>query len=87
MFHHVISLDESLLELVVERYGIDKFMVGTDYPHPDAHMNAAKAVEELSSISQEALEAITWGNAQRFFDLPDSVATGKPLEPMAAVGE
>lgn len=86
-FHHVIGLDESLLELVLERYGIDKFMVGTDYPHPDAHINAAKAVEELSSISREAHEAITWGNAQRFFDLPDSIETGKPLEPVAAVGE
>lgn len=86
-FHHVIGLDESLLELVLERYGIDKFMVGTDYPHPDAHMNAAKAVDELSSISREAHEAITWGNAQQFFGLPDSVETGKPLEPLAAVGE
>ncbi|HXP29978.1 MAG TPA: amidohydrolase family protein [Stellaceae bacterium] len=66
-FHHVIGLDESLMNFVVERYGADKFMIGTDYPHPDAHMNVAKYVDELSTISKETLEMITWKNAARFF--------------------
>ena len=80
-FHHVIGLDESLLEFVLDRYGVDKFLIGTDYPHPDAHMNVAKAVDGLTSISDETRHALTWGNAQRFFGLPDSVATGQPLAP------
>lgn len=68
-FHHVIGLDESLMSVVIERYGADKFMIGTDYPHPDAHMHVAKHVEELSSLSTETLEAITWKNAARFFGI------------------
>jgi aminocarboxymuconate-semialdehyde decarboxylase len=66
-FHHVIGLDEALMNVVVERYGADKFMIGTDYPHPDAHMNVAKHIDELSSVSKETLELITWKNAARFF--------------------
>jgi aminocarboxymuconate-semialdehyde decarboxylase len=72
--HHVIGLDESLLEFVIDRYGTDLFMIGTDYPHPDAHTNAAKHVEELSSMSKEVLEKISWKNAARFFGLPEKVA-------------
>ena len=71
MFHHAVGLDESLLELVIEKYGIDKFLIGTDYPHPDAHMNAAETVQTLSSISLEASEAISWNNAERLFGLEE----------------
>jgi aminocarboxymuconate-semialdehyde decarboxylase len=71
MFHHAVGLDESLLELVIGKYGTDKFLVGTDYPHPDAHMNVAKTVETLTSISPEAYEAMTWKNAERLFGLTD----------------
>ena len=85
--HHVIGLDESLLEFVIQRYGPDKFMIGTDYPHPDAHMNVNKTVEELSSISQEVLEQLTWVNAKRFFGLPDKVETGTPLAPRLVMAE
>ncbi len=69
MFHHAVGLDESLLELVIDKYGVDKFLVGTDYPHPDAHMNVAQSVQTLSSISTEAYEAIAWKNAERLFGL------------------
>ena len=76
-FHHVIGLDESLLELVIERYGADKFMIGTDYPHPDAHMNVAKAVTELSSMSEDVVQQITWKNATRFFGVSDDMAAAR----------
>ena len=68
-FHHVIGLDESLMDTVVKRYGADKFMIGTDYPHPDAHMNVAKHVDELSNVAKDTLEMITWKNAARFFNV------------------
>jgi len=67
MFHHAVGLDESLLELVINKYGPEKFLLGTDYPHPDAHMNVAKSVEKLGSISQKTLELMTWKNAERLF--------------------
>jgi aminocarboxymuconate-semialdehyde decarboxylase len=75
--HHVIGLDESLLEFVIDRYGSDLFMIGTDYPHPDAHTNAAKHVEELSNMSKDVLEKITWKNAARFFGLSDKAKVAR----------
>ena len=77
-FHHVIGLDESLVEFVLERYGIDKFMIGTDYPHPDAHVNVKRTVEDLSSMSPETMEALTWSNAERFFDLKHRASARRP---------
>jgi len=67
MFHHAVGLDESLLDFVIAKYGAEKFLIGTDYPHPDAHMNVAHSVEKLGSMSKEAFEAITWKNAERLF--------------------
>jgi predicted TIM-barrel fold metal-dependent hydrolase len=55
------------MSFVIDRYGADKFMIGTDHPHPDAHINVAKHLEELSSVPKETLDAITWKNAARFF--------------------
>ena len=71
MFYHAVGLDESLLELVIGKYGVDKFLVGTDYPHPDSHMNVAQTVEKLTSISEEAYHAMTWDNAERLFSLEE----------------
>ena len=84
-FHHVIGLDESLMEFVIARYGADKFMIGTDYPHPDAHMNVAKHVDELSSVPRETLEMITWKNAARFFGVAAPRQAAK--RPKAAAAE
>ena len=81
MFHHAVGLDESLLELVIGKYGTDKFLVGTDYPHPDAHMNVAQTVQTLSTISREAYEAISWRNAARLFSL-EAVGEGSPRRAM-----
>ena len=71
MFNHAVGLDESLLEMVIAKYGIDKFLLGTDYPHPDSHMNVAETAKKLSSISDGAYEAMTWNNAERLFGLEE----------------
>ncbi len=84
-FHHVIGLDEELMGVVIERYGADKFMIGTDYPHPDAHMHVAKHVQELASVPKETLEAITWKNAARFFGV-DALAR-QTAQPKASAAE
>lgn len=67
LFHHVIGLEESLMKFVIDRYGADKFMIGTDHPHPDAHTNVAKHLEELATVPKATLDMITWQNAARFF--------------------
>lgn len=77
MFHHAVGLDESLLDFVIARYGVDKFLIGTDYPHPDAHMNVAESVKKLSTMSKDAFESITWKNAERLFGLK-AVPQAKP---------
>ena len=71
---------EASLNEVGDKYGIDKFLIGTDYPHPDAHMNVAQTVETLSSISAEAYEAMTWKNAARLFGLEDRSGVSRAAE-------
>lgn len=76
--YHVIGLDESILRFVLERYGVDKFMIGTDFPHPDAHLQVTKHLDELQSITPDTIERLTWKNAQELFGLPASVDNGRP---------
>ena len=40
-------------------------------------MNVAKAVTELSSMSEDVLEQITWKNAARFFGVSDEMAAAR----------
>jgi aminocarboxymuconate-semialdehyde decarboxylase len=65
--HHVISPDEALLSHVIEAFGDDNLMVGSDYPHPDSHTDAFETVRRLPSISGETKEKILWSNAAQFF--------------------
>lgn len=83
-FYHAVGLDESLLEMVINKYGVDKFLIGTDFPHPDAHMNVTQTVKKLSSISNEALEAITWTNAVKLFNLDERHGQEKVKQSVAA---
>jgi aminocarboxymuconate-semialdehyde decarboxylase len=76
-FHHVIGLEEALMETVIARYGADKFLIGTDYPHPDAHIHMARHVQELSTLSKDALERISWQNAVRLFGIADDAVQAR----------
>ncbi len=63
---------ESLLGVLVERYGIHSWTVGTDYPHADtmgSWPNTVPVIQGREDLSKEAKEAILGGNALRLFGM------------------
>ncbi|MGH7772219.1 MAG: amidohydrolase family protein [Candidatus Binatia bacterium] len=61
---------ESLLGVLVERYGKQSWVVGTDYPHADtmgSWPDTVPVVHAREDLSLEAKEAILGGNALRLF--------------------
>lgn len=63
---------ESLLGVLVERFGKDSWVVGTDYPHADtmgSWPNTVPVVQGRKDLSGEVKEAILGGNALRLFGI------------------
>ncbi len=63
---------ESLLDVLVDRYGSQSWVVGTDYPHADtmgSWPDTVPVVQGREDLSQEAKEAILGGNALRLFGM------------------
>jgi aminocarboxymuconate-semialdehyde decarboxylase len=63
---------ETLLGVLVERYGDRSWVVGTDYPHADtmgSWPNTVHVVKARKDLSVAAQEAILGGNALRLFNM------------------
>lgn len=63
---------ESLLGVLVERYGTQSWVVGTDYPHADtmgSWPNTVPVIKAREDLSSEAKEAILGGNALKLFGM------------------
>lgn len=63
---------ESLLGVLVERFGNQSWAVGTDYPHADtmgSWPNTVPVIKAREDLSSEAKEAILGGNAFRLFGM------------------
>jgi predicted TIM-barrel fold metal-dependent hydrolase len=60
-----------------EEIGSHKVMIEADYPHPDSSWpnTQSHVAEQMSSLSEDSAEAITWRNASALFEhpVPDSV--------------
>jgi aminocarboxymuconate-semialdehyde decarboxylase len=67
-----VRTSESLLGVLVERFGKDSWVVGTDYPHADtmgSWPNTVPVVQAREDLSHETKEAILGGNALRLFGM------------------
>lgn len=63
---------ESLLGVLVERFGKQSWVVGTDYPHADtmgSWPNTVPVIKGREDLSADAKEAILGGNALRLFGM------------------
>ncbi|HEX5020160.1 MAG TPA: amidohydrolase family protein, partial [Candidatus Binatia bacterium] len=61
---------ETLLGVLVERYGDRSWVVGTDYPHADtmgSWPNTVHVIRARKDLTVAAQEAILGGNALRLF--------------------
>jgi len=56
------------LRFLVDLVGVDRIMLGSDYPFPIGDLNP-RGVIEISGLDEEDVSAIQWGNAARLFKL------------------
>ncbi|CAI2174659.1 20528_t:CDS:2 [Funneliformis geosporum] len=68
---HVDSLvhDEETLRFLTKKLGIDRVMLGSDYPFPLGEHHPGKLIEECDWLTEEEKEKLLSGNALRFFGI------------------
>ena len=70
--YFAIRPTETLLGVLIERYGDRSWVVGTDYPHADtmgSWPHTVQVIKERKDLSPAAQDAILGGNALRLFGL------------------
>jgi len=68
-----VRTTEALLGVLVERYGHQNWVVGTDYPHADtmgSWPNTVPVIHAREDLSAQAKAGILGQNALRLFGLP-----------------
>lgn len=70
--------DERPLRLLVDTFGADRVMCGSDYPYPLGERPAGSVVRSAGFLTDEQRGAILGGNAERFLatPVPMTVTTG-----------
>lgn len=66
--------DQGALRLLVDTMGEDHVLLGSDYPFPLGEQKIGDLVANHPQLSDTAKTKILGANAQRFFDLPMTVA-------------
>ena len=62
--------DETMTRSIVDRFGDDKVIWASDFPHIDAEMNVLKTLmEQIGDLPVESQNRILGGNALRFYGL------------------
>ncbi|MFD0854638.1 amidohydrolase family protein, partial [Actinomadura adrarensis] len=64
--------DPRALRLLVEVMGVERVMLGTDFPFPLGELEPGAAVRACESLSDDDRAAILGGNARRFFSIESS---------------
>jgi aminocarboxymuconate-semialdehyde decarboxylase len=64
----ITVFDPAMVDLLVQRFGAERVLVGTDYPF-DMGLTDPLGLLAESSLDREQREMITGGNARRLFDL------------------
>ena len=59
--------DEDGLELLIKKMGINRILLGSDYPFPLGELEAGKMIYESSRLTDEEKFKILFGNAFEFF--------------------
>jgi aminocarboxymuconate-semialdehyde decarboxylase len=60
----MLERDGRLLRYTLEELGEDHLFVGSDYPHPDGHLNIFSRLNEIGWLSQEAKEKMMCKNIE-----------------------
>ncbi|MDH3682383.1 MAG: amidohydrolase [Acidimicrobiia bacterium] len=69
--------DERTIPALAERYGADRFLWASDFPHPDHTVDYVNDLQELiDSFPADEREAFVGGNARTLFDIPATATVG-----------
>ena len=70
MFFDTVVFDPTLLGRLVEQYGADHVLLGSDYPYDMGDEDPAGLVAAVAGLSPAERRLILGGNAARLFGLP-----------------
>ena len=69
--------DERTIPALAERYGVDRFMWASDFPHADHTPDYVNDLQVLiDSFPAKARDAFVGGNARKLFDIDDTAVVG-----------
>jgi aminocarboxymuconate-semialdehyde decarboxylase len=64
-----ITHDSQILGNLVDRYGAQRILLGTDYPFDMGEDNPIKLIESVSHLSEKDRNSIKGGNAMKLFKI------------------
>jgi len=65
--------DEMALKYLVDLFGDEKIVLGSDYPFPLGEHHPGKLIESMSSLSEKSKERLLWKNAFEFLGIKELV--------------
>ncbi|MCS6927348.1 MAG: amidohydrolase, partial [Candidatus Binatia bacterium] len=70
-FHWAVESEDSLIPEVVKRWGAERILFSTDYPHPDTPWprSVEEMREKLAACTAEEQSKVLGGNAARLLHL------------------
>lgn len=70
-YYDSLVFDVTLLHHLIDRFGGDRIMMGTDYPYTMSQAQPVEFIEKLG-LEPERFEALAGGNAKRFLGIEQS---------------
>lgn len=70
IYFDCLTHDDLSLRLLIDRAGIDKIMLGTDYPFKSDHPGGASNWLRSGVLKQSEIEQVAYKNAAKFLNLP-----------------
>ena len=70
IYFDCLTHDDLSLRLLIDRAGIDKIMIGTDYPLKSDHPGGASNWIRNGVLHESEVEKVAFQNAARFLRLP-----------------
>jgi aminocarboxymuconate-semialdehyde decarboxylase len=69
-YFDIITFDPVILRNLIDRFGADHVMLGTDYPYDMAEVDPLGLISAVKRLTKPDRDLITGGNARQFFNIP-----------------
>ena len=68
-YYDTVIFDNDMLSLLIKKVGINKVMMGTDYPRGEVENNPIRFIEKTSNLSRDRKDKIIGLNAAKLFNI------------------